>query len=133
MSLIHCKSKKERKKSTSSFFLYTFLKNEKLCSSIFKYMKICESHLFQQHWLHGHEQHAKSSYIFYYSSENILFNGFGGSLWRKLQIQHQILKIVVCVRNFSYRKNGVCGGHDFSCTSGFHVKHSSNCPEYMNT
>lgn len=94
-------------------------------------MKVCESRPLQQHWLHGHAQHAKSSYIFYSSSENIsLFNGFGGSLWEKLQIQHQILKFCLCVLGIFQRRN-YWGGQGFSCTSGFHVKPSSNCPTTM--
>lgn len=116
MFLIHCKSKKKEKyfRYFRLFsFLYTFLKNDKLCSSIFEFMKVRESRPLQQHWLHGHAQHAKSSYIFYSSSENIsLFSGFGGSLWEKLQIQHQILKFCLCVLGIFHR-GGTIGGARF--------------------
>lgn len=41
------------------------------------------------------------------------------------------LKILfVCVRNFS-EEELLGGGQGFSCTSGFHVKPSSNCPTTM--
>lgn len=39
--------------------------------------------------------------------------------------------LFVCVRNSSYRRNCCGWGQAFSCTSGFHVKPSSNCPDYM--
>ena len=43
-----------------------------------------ESHLFKQRWLHGCEQHAKSSYIIIFQVKEtfLWFNEFGGSLFK---------------------------------------------------
>lgn len=56
---------REREYCFLSYFciLLSFSKWQ-MCSSLHKCMKVCESHLFMQQWLHGCEKHTKSSYIF---------------------------------------------------------------------
>lgn len=68
VSLTHYKSKKKQKSgsisSLSRFCIHMYIFYDKLRSSLLKRMKVCDSHLFKQQWLHGREQHTKSTYIF---------------------------------------------------------------------
>lgn len=78
MSLIHCRFKKKRnkRKEEKKRVLLTFLfsvylkKKDKLSSSLLKCMKVWIS---WPQWLHGHEQHAKSSYICIFKVEEHFF------------------------------------------------------------